>query len=843
VTPINGPRGLRVDRPHAAAQELLIRQHAPPSLLVTEDFQLLHAYAGASRYLRVPDGQSSLNVLEMVPHELKLALSGAVRQAKLAGEPVTYTGVDSGAADEPRQFRLTVEPVPVEDTGEVHFLVALDQRQAGASPADDDEPALDIKHRSGQQIEALEEELKFTRENLQATLEEMETANEELQAANEELVASNEELQSTNEELHSVNEELYTVNAEYQRKIAELTELNADIDNLLAAGDVGTIFLDRELKIRKFTPQIASTFHLLPRDVGRPIEGFAHSLDLPELIDELQSVIQQGERVEREIRDRNGSPFLMRILPYRVRNGDVEGVVLSLIDISLLKRTESDLRRMSKVFQDAGDPIIIEDLSGQIIHLNDEAVAAYGYSREELMGQKALILSPEEENPRSTTLRRRCREKEHVRNVEVTRQNKSGEIHPVLLTLSLLMNEQGQPDAIATIAKDITRRKQAEDEVRSAVQRRDAFLAMLSHELRNPLSAVLNAVRAMRRRKNSWQDLETAFDIAERQANQMARLLDDLLDVSRITQNKIELRRRVVDLRDVAHEAVEAGAAMFEQRGQQLVMLAPKKPLPVYGDATRLQQVVGNLLNNASKYTPAEGCIELEIERSGRRARIIVRDDGEGIPQDRLEDIFKPFMQADKTLERRDGGMGVGLTLVRSLVELHGGEISAHSEGSGKGSEFVVSLPMTRRKVEKAADKPNQTPSMSGLRILLVEDSDAIRVTLRMLLEGDGFVVSEAADGREGLEALLRDEPDVGLIDIGLPEMNGYEVARAVRSSSIGDIRLIALTGYGRAEDRRAVREAGFDAHLVKPLNMEQLYQVFHDLDLAPETKSTGAGN
>ncbi|MEQ8787115.1 MAG: chemotaxis protein CheB [Pirellulaceae bacterium] len=843
TSPVKPSQAVRIDRPHTAAQEMLIRHHAPPSLLVTENFQLLHAYAGANRFLRVPEGHSSLNVLEMVPQELKLALSGALRQARLAREAVTYTGVESSTSEGERELRLTVLPVPTTDGAEKHFLVTLDERAARPVAAESDDESLDIKHRSGQQIEALEEELKFTRENLQATLEEMETANEELQAANEELVASNEELQSTNEELHSVNEELYTVNAEYQRKIGELTELNADIDNLLAAGDVGTIFLDRELKIRKFTPQIASTFHLLPSDVGRPIEGFAHSLDLPELIDELEGVIDRNERLEREILDRAGAPYLLRILPYRARTGEVEGVVLSLIDISLLKRTETDLRRMSKVFEDAADPIIIEDLTGKIVHLNDEAVEAYGYQRQELLGRHASILSPEDQHAHSTTLRRRCREKEKVRNVEVSRRNKSGEVRPVLLTLSLLMNEQGQPDAIATIAKDIKRRKQAEDAVRLAVERRDSFLAMLSHELRNPLSAVLNSIRALRMQKSSPRDLEVAFDIADRQAGQMARLLDDLLDVSRITQDKIELRKEVIDLREVAREAVDANRSIFEGRRQQLSVSPPDKPLPVYGDSARLQQIVGNLLNNASKYTPTEGRIGLHIERTGRRARIVVRDDGEGIPAERLDDIFEPFMQADKTLDRSDGGMGVGLTLVRSLVALHGGEVSAHSEGVGRGSEFVVSLPITRRSKSDAVDASRRTPSLAGLHVLLVEDSAAIRVTLRMLLEADGFVVSEAADGLEGLDVLLRDHPDVGLIDIGLPGMNGYELAKAVRSSTNGAVRLVALTGYGREEDRRAVRAAGFDAHLVKPLKMERLYQTLADLGLSAQERSAPRPN
>jgi two-component system CheB/CheR fusion protein len=364
--------------------------------------------------------------------------------------PVAYSGVPVRTFEGEQSVKLTVKPISSRESGPVFLLISLESMAAEEYPAAPAEE-VDLGAASREQLTALEAELRYTKENLQATVEEMETSNEELQATNEELVASNEELQSTNEELHSVNEELYTVNAEYQRKIYELTELNDDMDNLFRSIDVGTVFLDQELRIRKFNPRIAATFHILPQDVGRPIDSFSHNLDVEDLLGIVKRVLSTEKPFEQKVRDREGNWLLMRILPYRAKSR-VEGVVLSLIDIALLRETEKQLGLMSKVFMDSADPIIIEDLSGRIIALNAEAERVYGWNRSELMGKDVETVIPPEERERSTDLRQRCRRGEGIRSRECLRLAKSGRLLPMLLTLSLLSDESGEPMAIASIA-------------------------------------------------------------------------------------------------------------------------------------------------------------------------------------------------------------------------------------------------------------------------------------------------------------------------------------------------------------------------------------------------------
>jgi two-component system, chemotaxis family, CheB/CheR fusion protein len=823
------PRQHSPDTRLLKAHEALTGRFAPPSILVGANAEVLHTFAGGGAYLSHPDGKSTLNVLDMVGSELRLILHAALQRAKKASASAEYAGVRIEGRDGLERVRVVV--APVEDREGAGFLISLLKEE----PAETGPQAreVDMDEISRERISELEQELQYTRENLQATLEEMETANEEIQATNEELVASNEELQSTNEELHSVNEELYTVNAEHQKKINELTELTEDMDNLFAATDVATVFMDRELRIRKFTPQVAQLFHLMPQDIGRRIDSFAHTLDIPELIDDLSHVLDTEQAIERQVASRSGSWYLLRIIPYRVRN-TVDGLVLSLVDISTLKRTERKLRLMSKVFHDAADPIILEDLSGKIIDLNSDAERAYGYSRNDLLGQSVHELVPETSRQYDRDLRRRCLDQEHVRNVESVRVDRAGREHPVLLTLSLLMDENGNPAAIATIAKDISDQKRAEEEVRVAVRRRDEFLAVLSHELRNPLAAVRTAANLLLEDSGASESGRKSAQIVERQVGHMSRLLDDLLDVTRVMRGKIELRKELIDAREVARVACESTRGRMESREQHFRIRIDDEPTWLDGDPARIRQIVENLLVNASKYTERGGRIDFELTEDEEEAMIRVRDNGQGIPVDRLETIFELFAQARDGLDRSDGGMGVGLTLCRDLVSLHGGRIHADSKGPGQGSVFEVRLPLvsprarqqTRPRAVEERELAQVSVEPAGLQVVIVEDNEDARETLRSLLERCGCTVRVASDGASGVREILRQPPQVALVDIGLPTVDGFEVARRIRERLDGDgVRLIALTGYGGPEDRKATREAGFDEHLVKPVSREMLFQ------------------
>jgi PAS domain S-box-containing protein len=388
------------------------------------------------------------------------------------------------------------------------------------------------------------------------------------------------------------------------------------------------------------------------------------------------------------------------------------------------------------------------------------------------------------------------------------------------------IHRDGKIVGVVVTFLDVTDRKKAEEEIRTAARRREEFLAMLSHELRNPLAAVVNASRVMQAENVKADSIEKARQIVERQARHMARLLDDLLDVSRITRGGIELRKEDIDLRDVVRNAIEALTPVLEERKAVVELELTDEMLAVRGDAARMQQVIVNLLSNAARYSPPGKTIRLSVDRDGELVVLKCKDEGRGISKSMLSEIFELFVQNEQGLERSHGGLGIGLTLVRQIVELHGGTVEARSDGPGMGSEFIVKLPRQRHAVVSAAPGMSEAEEVPR-RILVVEDQDDAREMLRVILESKGHVVLDAADGRSALETIEREHPDVALIDIGLPVMSGYQVARKVRENPVlDDVMLVALTGYGRETDVNAAREAGFDAHVTKPADPELIDEI-----------------
>jgi len=358
-----------------------------------------------------------------------------------------------------------------------------------------------------------------------------------------------------------------------------------------------------------------------------------------------------------------------------------------------------------------------------------------------------------------------------------------------------LLNDDGSCDKVLGVATDITARKRAEEALREAHQRKDEFLATLSHELRNPLAAITSATSVIRRRLATGQDVERPLEVLERQIRNSARLLDDLLDVARITRGVMQLKKEPVLIEGVVRSAIESQAALIESAGHALTIELPPEPVIVDADPTRLEQIVSNLLNNAAKYTPAGGRIVVAVERRWGEVAIRVKDSGNGIPAALLPRVFDLFVQAEQSLARSQGGLGLGLTLVRKLAELHGGTVEAHSDGPGKGSEFVVRLPATvttRRSAAAAARGPPR-----ARRILLVEDNYDSAELLSEFLASLGHDVAVAHDGPEALDVAVRVQPEIVLLDIGLPGMDGYEVGRRLRAAKPDAPILVALTGYG----------------------------------------------
>ena len=811
--------------------DAVLARFMPSALLVSDRGELVHAFAGASRFLRVRDGRPSTDLLDLLDPAMKLAVAGALSRVRRNGEPVVYRGIRSEDSDEVVRIRVSRVEQPHGGAPDLLVEIAPDQRpEPRAAPSDVE---LDVERESQHQVAELTDELRHTKESLQATIEELETSNEELQATNEELVASNEELQSTNEELQSVNEELYTVNAELQRKIEELTQLTNDMDNLLSATDIGTVFLDRDLRIRKFTPHIAATFNLVPHDIGRPIRDFSHNVEHEGLVDEVERVVSTGARLESEVRDRSGRWWFLRILPYESVDG-VEGAVLSLVDIGALKRAERELFRarylLDTLMSTLPDDVYFADERGRFIRINEPFARTLGLASAEAARHRTmseLAPGPAAEAWERAEAEIRATGRGIVNELRAVTDD-GGERELWLLETRLPMSDpDGRVVGTFGVARDITQQKRAEDRARDAVRRRDSFLAILSHELRNPLAAIVSGTHLLADGTGgavAGRSAE-ALTVLARQSKQMARLLDDLLDVSRIAQDKIELRVEPVDLREVVRDSFETVRPRAETAQVRISVDMPAEVVPVMGDPARLRQIFTNLVANAVKYGRTGGNVWARLAIEGEQAVAEIRDDGVGIPRELLDDVFDMFVQSDDSLARSDGGMGLGLTLVQGLVEMHGGAVSAQSDGVGRGATFVVRFPLTEAPISEVHARPLAMESPSDRTIVVIEDQDDNRRMLTLLLERRGYTVVAASDGGAGLRAIEQHRPAIAIVDIGLPGKDGYEVALEARKRWGSSIRLLALTGYGAPADRRRAREVGFDDHLVKPVEPTALFE------------------
>jgi PAS domain S-box-containing protein len=467
--------------------------------------------------------------------------------------------------------------------------------------------------------------------------------------------------------------------------------------------------------------------------------------------------------------------------------------------------------------------IFLLDPDGYVVSWNEGARRINGYSADEIIGEHFSRFYP----PEALAKNWPARELEIARaegrfEEEGWRVRKDDTLFWASVVITALWDESGDLRGFAKVTRDLTERKRIE-ELEADNRQLYEFLAMLAHELRNPLAPVRNAVNIMRLKATGDPGLEWARDVVDRQVTHLARLVDDLVDVSRITSGRISLEREKVEMAAVVTRALESARPFVESRRHALEIALPATPLVVEGDPERLAQVLANLLDNAAKYTPEEGKISLAVEREGDEAVLRVRDTGKGMPEELRSRVFDLFTQGARGLDRSEGGLGIGLTLVERIVSLHGGSVEAHSEGAGKGSEFVVRLPaLAAEKAAEESEADRAEKAGSPLRVLVVDDNVDAGESLALLLQLHGYDVGRAADGPEALEVARELRPDVALLDIGLPGMDGYEVGRRLREMDEG-VTLVATTGYGNEEDRRRSREAGFDHHLDKPIDHERL--------------------
>ena len=499
-------------------------------------------------------------------------------------------------------------------------------------------------------------------------------------------------------------------------------------------------------------------------------------------------------------------------------------------DVTEQKRTERALReseaRLRTMLEATPDAIIVTRLrDGIYTAVNDGFERLSGWARPDIIGKTGIQLGIWVDLEQRRRLLESVAEGNSIQNVEASFRRNDGSVFTGWISARTF--EADGERFLLSITRDISDLRAAEAALQEADRRKDDFLGMLSHELRNPLAPIRNALYILDHAEPGGQQARRAKEVARRQLAHITRLVDDLLDVTRIARGKIELRRAEVDLAALTRRTAEDHRALMQDRGLELRLILPPVPVVVNGDETRLAQVLGNLLHNASKFTPAGGQVILTVGHQSGRAVVHVRDTGVGMEAETLRTIFEPFVQAKQTLARSEGGLGLGLALVKGLVSMHGGEVMARSAGIGRGTEFVVSLPLDRRRsVRTRPERGGERGAPTGRQVLVVDDNPDAAETLAELLKMVGHKVVVAHDGPSALALAKADPPDVVLCDIGLPGMDGYELARQLRAGGARAIRLVAVSGYAQPEDVARATEAGFEAHVAKPLDPEELARI-----------------
>jgi PAS domain S-box-containing protein len=498
------------------------------------------------------------------------------------------------------------------------------------------------------------------------------------------------------------------------------------------------------------------------------------------------------------------------------------------------------LALLAAIVESSDDAIVSKTLEGRILSWNAGASRMFGYQAEDVIGKSITIIIPPELHAEERQILTKIKRGERIHHYDTIRMTKDGRRIPISLTISPVRSPSGEIVGVSKIARDISERQRAEEmlrrsqeDLREADRRKDEFLALLAHELRNPLAPIRYALAANKKTECTPAQRARAVEIIDRQVAQMSRLLDDLLDVSRIARGKLELKKKLTELSIAMSIAAETARPLFNARQQEFDLDLPTEPLRLYADPVRLAQVFTNLLVNAAKYTDGGGRISARALRDGDEVVVSVRDSGIGISAEMLPRLFTMFSQADTALGHAEGGLGLGLWLVRAFVGLHGGSIEARSDGPGRGSEFIVRLPVGAPAEERSPVEPALTgPQVDGAtKVLVVDDNRDAADTLSMLLELSGHHVQTAYGGRRALELAEAFRPHTVLLDIGLPDINGYELAQRIRATPWGgDIVLVAVTGWGQTEDRQRAMQAGFTQHLVKPIAADSLESLLRAL-------------
>ncbi|WP_225032012.1 chemotaxis protein CheB [Paraburkholderia sp. XV] len=838
-------RPLEVTIPHEHSLDLF----GPPVIVVDADGTIVHHSATANCLIEDVRHRRVANLFDVVRDDAHGRLRKAIQVCLESGKREDAASLPFSTASGELPVALSLRTYRDAVRDEQLIAITCDMpATAGLAPA---ERVADA--RPGEIVDTLklalagsEDRLRNSVRDAQNSTEELRASNEELQATNEELRSASEELEASREELQSLNEELVTVNSELMVKVQEAARVGDDLKNLIALVGVATVFVDRTLNIKRYTSPAETLFNILPSDTGRPLQHLTHRLRYPEMIEDLRAAFERLRTVEKEVQGNDGRTFLARVIPYRTDDDRIDGAVLALIDISEQKAAQSRARESEEKLRLAAQEthefaIIVLDEGGSIVSWNAGATRIFGYTAEEMLGHALDVIFtaedlaagvPAQESRKARSYGRAEDERWHVA--------KGGE--RVFCSGFLSRLEAPGFSGFAKIVHDATRRKLAEgqqnialareradsSEVRKQSRLKDEFIAVLSHELKNPLNLIHVKAEILARMPEAQRisRIQQIADAIQKSVMAQAQIIDDVLDFSRIQTGKLSLHFAPTDIAEITRSIAEAMRKDFERESVRLQLDLPAHPVLIRADAVRIEQIVWNLMTNALKFTPAHGMVRARLKLEAEKVSLEVADTGVGIAPELLDAIFDVFRQAPNVPSRpRTTGLGIGLSLVRQLAELHGGTAEAWSDGEGRGARFVVTLPADASFAQrKSGEAPADLSIFRGARVLLIEDSEESLSAMSELFALYSAQVTSATHAAQALESARTAAFDVVVTDVNLPDLDGYRLAAQLRQlTSFRNVPIVAVTGRLVGEESTDARPAGVDAILPKPFSLQAL--------------------
>lgn len=851
----------------AKMEQLILSHYAPTGVAINNKMEVLQLRGEIDRYLKLVPGIPNLNLFSLVRDGLLVELRAAIYQAQRQELPVRKNGLRIQEGDRSRVVNLQVIPFKTPPTDEHLFLVLFEEAPPNiSSPSivDAETSQGDLERENARLREELAAAIKeraATQEYLQAVIQEQEHTNQDLKVANEEILSSNEELQSTNEELETAkeeiqatNEELNTTNEELYSRNVELHQVNNDLTNLLASINIPILMLTNDLRIRRFTPMAQRLFNFIPTDAGRPLSDIRANLNIPDLETLILEVLDTLSVREREVQTEGGHWYNLRIRPYRTLENKIDGVVLVLLDIDAIKRSVATLEvarnYAEAIVETVQVPLIVLESDLRVNKANRSFYESFQVSPTETtqslfeLGNIPELRSLLSDVFANNTPMQNFEVEHHFERtgqrillLNVGKITQEGSVRILLAIEDITERRRFEAERSQLLSQEQSARQQAE----IANKAKDEFLSNLSHELRNPLNAMLGWAQILRTHQLDEATVNRALEVIERSARTQAKLIEDLLDISRIASGKLHLNTRLIDLVSVVDVAIKS--VQLAAEAKSIRMVSQLNSATVLGDIERLQQVLQNLLSNAIKFTPVGGRVEITLAPMQTYAEIRVYDTGQGIRADLLPYVFDRFRQGDSSTTKASQGLGLGLTIVRQIVELHRGTVQAESLGVGQGTTMTVRLPLT---IPLELTPPSDleptvaesievgVPSLQGLRILAVDDEVNSLNLMKWILESAGAEVVAVFSAMEATRMLTESSRyDVLLADIGMPNEDGFSLIRQVRTIDAeagGQIPAAAITAYVSDRERLQALDAGFQRHMAKPVNPTQLVLMVADL-------------